>query len=64
MEPWKDFVTNLAKLISVEAILSFVVVSLFVWQTLSGTDIGVDLYGLVMLILGYWLCDKIKYRGG
>lgn len=63
MTPWEQLLANLAKLISVEAILSFLVVSLFVWRLVNGEEMGAESYGLMMMVLTYWFCRLTKSKG-
>lgn len=63
MKPWEQFLLNLANLFTVKAIISLVIVFIFVYKVFSGVELRLEFYGVFMSVVIYWLCEKTKRKG-
>jgi len=64
LKPWEQFFLNLANLFTVKAIISLVVVAIFIYKIFSGTEIRAEFYGVFMSVVVYWLCERSKGKDG
>ena len=62
MKPWERLLFNLADLFTVKAIISLVIVFIFVYKVFCGVEMRVEFYGIFMSVVVYWLCEKAKNR--
>ena len=62
MTPWKQFLINIANLFKVKAIISLVIVFIFVYKIFSGMELRAEFYGVFMSVVIYWLCEKTKRK--
>lgn len=62
MKPWEQFLLNLANLFTVKAIISLVIVFIFIYKVFCGVEMRVEFYGVFMSVVVYWLCEKAKNR--
>jgi len=60
--PWKQFLLNVANLFRVKAIISLVIVFIFVYKVFSGAEIGIEFLTIFTVVITYWLCEKTKRK--
>jgi len=59
-----DITTNLADLFRVKAIISIVIVFIFIYKVFSGVEIGIEFLTIFTVVITYWLCEKAKRKDG
>ena len=62
MRAWEQFLINLANLFKVKAIMTMVIVFIFVFKVFSGNEIGIEFLTIFTVVITYWLCEKTKDR--
>ena len=64
LKPSEQFLLNMANLFKVKAIISLVVVAIFVYKIFSGVELRAEFFGVFMSVVVYWLCERTKGKDG
>ena len=62
MKPWEQFLLNLANLFRVKAIVTLVIVFIFIYKIFSTMDISIEFLTIFTFVITYWLCEKTKRK--
>jgi len=62
MTPWMQFLLNIANLFKVKAILSLMIVFIFILKVCFDVEIGIEFLTIFTVVVTYWLCEKTKSK--
>ena len=62
MKPWEHLITNLANLFRIKAIITLVIVFIFVYKVFNGVELSTDFLTIFAVVITYWLCERTKRK--
>ena len=64
MKPWQIIIENIGNLLTVKAIISIIIVFVFVYKVVTDTAITVEFIAIMSVVITYWLSEtKNKDKG-